>query len=366
MFGMKTAKLFVAVGLAAIVTGCGDKPLTDEQKARVSETFADLSQSSTAMQSSMDGAKGRGVRPTSTGMDSLTIARSALANTPYFKKMPAPVKKIFGGFVGLNDQFMPEPGVVPTFDNTNISQEWIEYRLKRQKERQEKLAKLESEMEERFVDGSCSLPPSDINTFWAKASSKDANLSDVRFRVMGEKCPYYSELRIDKAEGKGDNFDGQFTMMYEIKDEKLLEVAEVKKMELTFTITSSSEKTPEVEHNVITMGLRGPVTTHTEGDITMSMDGRFEVDIDNKSNMGGFEFEFNSGIVFKDFEMNVESKTVIKSNGEGAAPTVEFNTTINGEELTQEDIQILMNQELEKSKINPAPAILYIPSDRTA
>lgn|GEM_PF-6604552 len=366
MFGMKTAKLFVAVGLAAIVTGCGDKPLTDEQKARVSETFGDVSQSSTAMQSSMDGAKARGVRPASNSVDSLTIVRSTLANTPYFKKMPAPVKKIFGGFVGLNDQFMPAPGVVPTFDNKNISEEWINYRLKRQKERQEKLAKLESEMEERYVDGSCTLPEADINTFWAKASSKDGNLSNVRFRVMGEKCPYYSELRIDKAEGKDDNFNGQFTMMYEIKDAKLLEVAEVKKMEITFTIGASSEKSADHEHSVLTMGLNGPVTTHTEGDITMKMDGRFEVDVNKSDNTGGFEFEFNSGIVFKDFEMNVESKMVLKSNGEGVAPTAEFTTTINGEDLTQEDIQILMNQELDKAKLNPAPAILYVPSDKTA
>lgn len=365
MFGMKTAKLVVAMGLAAIVTGCGDKPLTDEQKARVSETFGDVSQSSTAMQSSMDGAKARGVRPASNSVDSLTIVRSTLANTPYFKKMPAPVKKIFGGFVGLNDQFMPAPGVVPTFDNKNISEEWINYRLKRQKDRQEKLAKLEAEMEERYVDGSCTLPPADINTFWAKASSKDGNLSNVRFRVMGEKCPYYSELRIDKAEGNDDNFNGQFTMMYEIKDAKLLEFAEVTKMEITFTITSSNEKTEDSTRTVLTMGLNGPVTTKTEGEVTMKMDGRFEVEQNQADNTGKFELEFNSGIVFKDFEMNVETTMNIENNGEGA-PVVEFSSTINGEELTLEDVNVLMSQELEKSKINPAPAILYVPSDRTA
>lgn len=319
----RVINLTTLFAFAGLVAACGSDPLTDEQKARLTATFSDVSETGGTVNSKARDAKG--MQHASSG-NAMAMAHQLIATQPQLKQMPAPLRNLFGGFLGMS----PAPTGMQHTAAADLPPAQKEYLVKRASKRKENMKNVGAEMAEKFMDGSCSIPESDLmQMMQAAKSNPDVNtLTSVKFRIEGANCPIFAEFRMSDVKAERGNASGKFGFTFEVKDAELQKFAECKRVSVDAKISATGSET----ESSMEASIEGSLTTLTEGDITFNMSGNVEM------NKNGMTAESNATIKFKDFTVELESN--MNSKGES-------KLVMNGEEVTPEQMASLMSGGLE-------------------
>jgi hypothetical protein len=314
--------LALPLALALAVGACSKvAPLTAEQKARFIETVSDVQGTGTTVERSARQAGG-GLQPTSTGLDGLELARAILNAHPKVKAMPAPMRRIFGGYFGIQSDIDSE---IHHTMSSELPEEWQAYRTKRKAEREERLKKVSTEMEASFREGDCSPPEGSIEEFVKRAGNPEA-LKNFSFKISGNTCPIFAEFKITDFDQNPNKLKIGMAFKMEIKDAALAEVSEVKQMEISFNMTASGDESGGSADG----SLKGKVSTASEGDL------KFEMSANSSGNSSGQSGEATFRVEFKDF--------VAELKVEGDAQNQKLS--LNGEETTVAELSKMFELEL--------------------
>lgn len=203
-------------------------------------------------------------------------------------------------------------------------------------ERDQDVEEIVEKMEQSVFSGECKMPMD----FPTKSAGKD--MQEVRFSIEGEKCPMNLEFGL-KPSGKANDMSAEFTLKYTVKDEAILAVTDISGMEMTGSMTMSSDmpttapKAGEMPSGSMSMSvdMKGTIQSQKEGELHPY------IKVSGSQDFGGtsmsMDMDLTLGLEFKDFTGELTAKVSATNGGE---PSMEF--ALNGKEITPQKFQSLI------------------------
>ncbi len=294
-------KIVLALVTLGLMTGCGQKPLTQEQTQRMTATFASLNGAATVVQNA---AKAHG---------SFEKNKSG---------EPAPAKKLafdlLGGFAAN----------APTA-----------------KDAEPELEEMKSRIDKALTAGDCKLVGAypDTSKMPKFDGSTEANVEPLHLAIEGSQCPIALDFTLTPT-GTTKNGVFQFKILYAVADDSLKKISEIDRLDLSGKFQTSSDM-PNLQDigdrtQIPSFGIKNDAVmeasfhTRKEGDVRSTLRYKSDLRMEPSAKQAGMDSELVFMTHFSDFTAEVTATGDVQGR---------IHYKLNGEEKTGAEIMALFS-----------------------
>ncbi len=226
-------------------------------------------------------------------------------------------------------------------------------------EHNEDVDEIVDRMEKSVSAGDCEIPMD----FPTEGAGKD--LKEVHFSIEGENCPLTLELSL-KPTGKPNDLTAEFSLRYAVRDEAILQITDIDRMEMTgsMSVSTSGLDATTVDKDSIASGpfsstvemeMKGTIHSQKEGELTPYLKLYASNEMDPAVPSFSSETEMTLGMQFNDFTGELTMNVSASSSGQ---PSEEY--ALNGKEISKRKFQELMataglNKMSDQKQSSPLP-----------